>query len=277
MIPTAVISFREFLEAFLIVGVFFGISNKLKLGRNLEIGIAAATGIILSLVMATTMYAFGDMARGIFTHERTELLEGYLMVFSGFFIAYVVFSLHDFIRQGRGGTLIRAHETMKTGAFDVSLFMTIIFLVVREGFEIALFTASTSLFAEFFQNFMGLMIGFAGASVLGILTYYAYVRFPIGKIFKITEYMIILLGAALVQRGFTEIFEYALHIELSDMVRLPVSFLPAGDTVAGHLIKSFTGLDPKFSLARLAIMAVYVGVIYLLFLKKQRAKMHSHK
>ncbi len=270
MIPTAVISFREFLEAFLIVGVFFGISKKLNLGRNLEIITAASAGIILSLVIATATYSLGDLARGVFTHERTEILEGYLMIFSGIFIAYVVFSLHQFINRSRGGKLIKAHESMKKGTFDISLFMTIVFLVVREGFEIALFTASTSLFAEFFQNFLGLMIGFGAASVIGILTYYAYIRLPIGKIFRFTEYMIILLGAALVQRGVTEIFEYVFKIELSDIVRLPLSFLPAGDTVAGHFIKSFTGLDPKFSLARLAIMLTYFCVIYILFMKKKR-------
>lgn len=268
MIPTALIAFREFLEAFLIVGVFFGISQKMKLGRNREIVAAAGIGILFSLVLSVLVFMFGNMARNVFTHERTEILEGYLMVFSGFFLAYVVFSLHDFIRRSRGGTLIKAHESLKAGAFDISLFFTIVFLVIREGFEIALFTASTSLFAEFGQNLIGLAAGFAGASAIGLLTYFAYIKLPIGKIFKATEYMIIVLGAALVQRGFTEVFEYSLHIELSDYLRFPMGFLPAENTFLGHLIKSFTGLDHGFSMARLSIMIAYVGAVYFLFLKK---------
>ena len=49
MITTAVISFREFLEAFLIVGVFLGISRKLNLKKEFEIGLAVIIGIIFSL------------------------------------------------------------------------------------------------------------------------------------------------------------------------------------------------------------------------------------
>ncbi len=277
MIPTAIISFREFLEVFLIIGVFFGISRKLRLRKELEIGIAASVGIAISLGMAVLTYALGGMTRNIFTHENTEILEGYLMIFSGFFIAYVVFSLHNFIQRGRGGTLIKAHESLKKGQFDFSLFMTIVFLVIREGFEIALFTASTALFAEFFQNFVGLILGFGLASFIGLFTYYAYIRLPIGKIFKFTEYMVVLLGAALVQRGFTEIFEYIFHIELSDILRLPLSFLPDGEGVIGHFLKSFVGIDREFSMARLTIMVLYIGIIYFFFFKKNHRILHSHK
>lgn len=49
MITTAVISFREFLEAFLIVGVFLGISKKLNLKKEFEIGfiLASMFGILM--------------------------------------------------------------------------------------------------------------------------------------------------------------------------------------------------------------------------------------
>ena len=56
-------------------------------------------------------------------------------------------------------------------AFDFSLFATIALLVTREGFEIALFTASTSLFAIFFQNMLGLLVGFGFAGIAGTLAF----------------------------------------------------------------------------------------------------------
>ncbi|MEK7177367.1 MAG: FTR1 family protein, partial [Patescibacteria group bacterium] len=174
---TAVISFREFLEAFLIIGVFLGISKKLNLKKELEIGLAAAIGVIFSLLLATGTYFFANQVHGILTEKNAELLEGYLMIFSGVFIAYVVFSLHNVIHKSRAGTLIKAHQKLQERVFDFSLFSTIAFLVVREGFEIALFTASTSLFSVFIQNFIGLMLGFISASILGIMTFFAYVKF----------------------------------------------------------------------------------------------------
>jgi len=269
MITTAVIAFREFLEAFLIVGVFLGISRKLNLKKEFEIGLAAAIGIVFSFLLAIGTYLFGNQVRGILTEKNAELLESYLMIFSGLFLAYVIFSLHDVINRSRTSTLIKAQQKLQEKVFDFSLFSTIVFLVIREGFEIALFTASTSLFFVFIQNFIGLMLGFVSASIVGVMTFFAYIKFSIGKIFRLTEYMIIILGAALVQNGITELLEHGLNIHLSKIMSFPLNFLPHKNTLIGHMIKSFFGLDREFSLARLGIMAGYILIIYLLFLKRR--------
>lgn len=268
MITTLVIAFREFLEAFLIIGVFFGISKKLKLKKELEIAVASGVGLGISILLATITYLMGDFARGILTHEKAEILESYLLIFSGLFLAYVVFSLHNTLRKSRGGTLIKAHQKLKDNAFDISLFLTITLLVVREGFEIALFTASTSLFSVFLQNFIGLLFGFLAASIIGILTFFTYVKFPIGKVFKITEYIIILLGASLIQNGITELLEHSFNIHIGDMLQFPLRFLPEENTIIGHLIQSFTGIDQEFSVMRLLIMLGYIVAVYLLYLRK---------
>ena len=272
MLTTAVIAFREFLEAFLIVGVFLGISRKLKLKKETEIALAAGVGVVFSLLLSTATYVFGDHARSILTEENADFLESYLLVFSGLFIAYVVFSLHDVLRRNRGDVLLKAHKNMQQNAFHVSLFFTIMFLVMREGFEIALFTASASLFSEFMQNFIGLLLGFGGATAIGLMTFVAYIRFPIHKVFKATEYMIILLGAALVQHGITELIEFHLGLHLSDMLPMPLSFLPGEDTLVGHLLQSLTGVDQEFSGIRLAIMGIYVGSMYLLFIRRRKSQ-----
>ena len=270
MITTAVIAFREFLEAFLIVGVFLGISRKLNLKKETEIWFAAAIGVILSLLLSTIVYLFGDRAKNIFTETNSELLESYLMIFSGLFIAYVVFSLHSVIRKGRGTALITAHQKIQKNIFDLSLFLTIVFLVLREGLEIALFTASVSLFSAFMQNFIGLLAGFAAATALGTLTLMAYIKFPIGKIFKATEYMIILLGASLTQHGITELLEEYVHIDLSHILSFNLHFLPNTDTLIGHLIQGFFGIDQGFSFPRLMIMFLYIEIVYFLFFRKKK-------
>lgn len=268
MLTTAVIAFREFLEAFLIVGVFLGISRKLNLKKEFEIGLAAIIGIVFSLLLTTCTYLFGNQVRGILTEKNAELLESYLMIFSGLFLAYVIFSLHNVLRHSRAGTLIKAHQKLQENAFDFSLFATITFLVIREGFEIALFTASTSLFSVFIQNFIGLMLGFVSASILGIMTFFAYIKFSVGKVFKVTEYMIIIFGASLVQNGVTELLEHGFDIDLSKIMSFPLNFLPDKSSLIGHMLKSFFGLDREFSFAKLAIMGGYFLIIYLLFLKK---------
>lgn len=269
MLTTMLIAFREFLEVFLIVGVFFGISQKLKLKKEREILFASLLGIGVAFLLAIVTYLFGDLGRGILNEENAEILESYLMIFSGFFIAYVVFSLHNVLRKNRGATLIAAHQKLQNNVFDISLFLTIVFLVVREGFEIALFTATTSLFAAFFQNLIGLFLGFFMGAGIGIATFFAYIKFPLGKIFKITEYMIILLGASMVQNGVTEFLEIHFNLHISDILSLPLNFLPDDGSVIGHMIKNLFGLDQEFSIARLSIMLLYIAIISFIFLKPQ--------
>lgn len=269
MLTTAVIAFREFLEAFLIVGVFLGISRKLKLKKELEIGIAAFFGIVISLLLAVLTYVYGDQARNIFSEKNADFLESYLMIFSGVFIAYVVFSLHNVIHKSRANMIIKTHQKLQDKVFDFSIFTTIVFLVIREGFEIALFTASTALFSTFTQNFTGLILGFISASVLGMATFIAYMKLPIGKIFKTTEYAILLLGSSLVQNGITKLFETHFKIYLSNIFSINLGFLPGEETLLGHLIKNIFGIDRNFSFIRLFIMFVYLEIVYLLFIKKR--------
>lgn len=272
MIPTFVIAFREFLEAFLIIGVFLGISRRLHLKKEREIGLAAGAGIIVSLLLTTGTYIFGDHARNILTEKNADFLESYLLIFSGIFIAYVVFSLHSVINRSRGLKLIKAHKKLQENAFDISLFFTIVFLVAREGFEIALFTASVSLFSVFIQNFIGLLFGFVAASAIGVLTFFAYIKFSIGKVFKYTEYMIILLGASLMQNGITTLFATHFNIHLSGMLSFHLQFLPDKDTFFGHVLQGLVGIDQGFSAVRLTIMVMYIGIIYFVFLRRGELK-----
>jgi|GEM_PF-398902 len=268
MFATTIIAFREFFEAFLIVSVFLGISKKLKLNREKEILIASAIGAFSSLLLASLAYFFSNVARTVLTQQRTELLESYLLVFSGIFIAYVMFSLHGVMRKSRGNSLIKAHQKLQNNAFDYSLFATIILLVIREGSEVALFSATTSLFSSFSQNMFGLLLGLGGALLIGVLSYSTFLRFQIHKVFKITEYLILLLGASLVQNGFTKLYGQTINVHLENFIRIPLNFLPDQESIAGHLIQTLTGIDREFSVVRLAIMALYIFIVYLLFLRQ---------
>lgn len=271
MFTTAIIAFREFLEVFLIIGVFFGVSRKLQLKKELEISLAAAAGIVFSFLLISATYFFGGYARNILTEKNADTLEGYLMIFSGVFIAYVVFSLHKFIGKQRDETVMKAHKKLARKVFDISLFITIMFLVIREGFEIALFSATISLFTTFIQNIAGLFIGFIISGIVGIATFAAYMRLPIGKVFKITEYGIILVGASSLQNGVTKLFAAYSNINLSAMVPFHIRSLPDEDTFIGNFLQSLFGIDRQFSLIRLLIMVGYAGVVFVVFLRKKHA------
>lgn len=206
MLATALIAFREFFEAFLIIGVFLGVSKKLNLKREFEIICAATTGVLLVIVLVTLVYLLGADAEHLLTEKNADFFENYLLIFSGMFVIYVTRSLHSAMNKSRSKMISAAQNKLEKNAFDISLFFTIVFLILREGFEIALFTAGVSLLGAFLQNVIGLLVGFAVAAVFGAVTFFAYTRFPAGKIFKITEYLMILLGVYLFVLGVWGIF-----------------------------------------------------------------------
>jgi high-affinity iron transporter len=269
MLTTAIVSFREFLEAFLIVGIFLGVSRKLSLKKEKEIVLAAVVGFLVSFLLNIGVFLFGTYTRNMITEQTADAIESYLQVFSGLFLVYVVFSLHSRMNQGRKDTIARAKESIKQNIFDLSLFFTIIFLIVREGFEIALFTASISLFSVFIQNLIGLVLGFLGASIIGGMTFFAYTKFSIAKVYKVTEYMVVLLGASLFQTGLTKFLETHFVFSLSNIVSFHWQFLPDEDSFIGTLLQSFLGVDKGFSVARLLLMIIYVLFVYVFFFRKK--------
>ena len=268
MLATAIIAFREFLEVFLIIGLFLGVSRKLKLRREKEIVFAGLSGILFSFLLITITYVFGDYASKILTEQNADALESYLLIFSGVFLVYVVFSLHKVMNRKSHKVLTKTKGRMEREVFDISLFLTIVFLVIREGFEIALFTASTSLFATFIQNSIGLFVGFLGASLIGLLTSFAYVKLSLRRVFRITEYFIVILGASLFQNGVTTLMSTHFNISLSGIMSFHLNFLPGEHTFVGGLLQNFLGIDSGFSLMRLFIMVLYVYAVYLLFIKR---------
>jgi high-affinity iron transporter len=269
MISTFIISLREYLEVFLIVGVFLGISKKLKIKKEKEIILASFIGVIISIILPVLVFIFSEKSTQILTEKNAEILESYLMIFSGFFIAYVVFSLHNFFVLNRSKAIIKSHQKLQQNIFDLSLFLTIIFFIIREGFEIALFTATTSLFFKFIENLSGLILGFFVSFIFGIFTYFGFLRFSINKVYKLTESLIILLGASLVKNGAAELLEIYFDLNLKKILPIKLAFLPHQSTFFGHLLKNNFGLQQDFSLVMFFIIASYFILVQLLFLKRR--------
>ncbi len=265
MFATALIAFREFLEAFIIIGMFLGLSKQLDLKKEPEILLAAGLGIAISLILPIIVYLSGDQLRSVLTEDRIDVLQGALTVFAGFFLAYVTISLHRLFGRERNQQLAAAKAQLTANTFDVSLFFTVFLFIVREGFEIAVFTAAISFFAGFAQNLIGLLLGFAVSAVVGFVAYSAYITVPVNKIFKYTEYLILFVGAALVKNGISKLFDHGLHIDLGAILPIPLNFLPATDASwLAHSLKNLIGIEREFSLVKLAIMAVYLVLVWWL-------------
>src|SRR5262249_40062245 len=128
------------------------------------------------------------------------------------------------------------------------------------------------LFSVFFQNILGLLIGFSLAAIFGIFAFFLYTKFPIKKVFRTTEYMIMILGASMVQVGTTELLEHQFNIHLSNILSFGMHFMPSEHSIVGNFIRTFTGIDNEFSLPRFLIMLAYgIGIYMIISYKKKKA------
>ncbi len=270
MFTTAIITFREFLEAFLLIGIFIGIDKKLNLGKQKEIISAACIGIFISLILPIIVFFFASDVSNAFTEKNTNALEGYFLTFSGFFMAYVVFSLHKSMKNYRKKTISNAKDKMEQQIFDISLFFTLVFFIAREGFEVALLIATTSLFSAFWLNLGGLLLGFILALAVGLSTIITYIKLPIRKVFQYTEYIIIIMGAAMVMNGLSILSKTYFNISLERYIPLPLGFLPNDSSFLGHLLKNTLGLQKEMGILQIALMVMYVIIINILFLKTKK-------
>jgi FTR1 family protein len=271
MVTIAILAFREFFEAFLIVSVFFGISKRLALKKEKELLYASAVGLVISFLLPVLVFFFGQYVKGFLNHENAELVEAYLVTFSGLFIAYVVFSLHRFMEPNRHKKIRKVKDQLiQHDAFNVSLLLTIVFFIAREGFEIAILTAASTVFSGFLQNLYGLFIGFIAAALVGVAIFFSYIKTPVCKIFRYTEYTIVLFGAAMVKNGISELVEQYFHLRLGDILPIRLVFLPSDEEFAGHLVKQLFGFEQDFSVTLLTLMLAYIACMYLFFFKPEK-------
>jgi high-affinity Fe2+/Pb2+ permease len=164
----------------------------------------------------------------------------------------VVFSLHDVLGKAHRERVANAKRDLETNVFDASLFFLIVFLVLREGFEVALFSLSVAVFSDFVANISGMLIGFAGAACVGLVTYFTLAHLPIQRIFKVTGYLIALAGAWFVQAGITKLFMLG-NFDFNALA--PTPLLP-------------------FNFISAAIMLVYLALIYAFFFAQARSRPH---
>lgn len=193
MLATAVIVFREVLEAALVIAVVLGASRGIA-KRN---GWVLA-GIVLGALGAAVVAAFAGAIAETFAGSGQAILDAVILL-----LAVLMLAWHNIWMSGHGRKL--AGEIKKIGAEVQAGNKTLLALliicftaVLREGSEVVLF-----LFAIIASGGTehGMVIGgFAGllaGIVVGALLYRSLLFIPIRYFFTVTGWLILLLTAGL--------------------------------------------------------------------------------
>ena len=141
MIPSFLITFREVIEASLIVATIAGILVKLNQKKQLKtVWLATFAAALLSVILLVLGSILGIKVQEVFeTHEA--VIEGTLMVTTAVFITWAVFFLHNYFGVYKARLLQKIKDTVEKEE-QKGLFVLVFTSVFREGFEIVLFLST---------------------------------------------------------------------------------------------------------------------------------------
>ena len=113
MIPSFLITFREVIEASLIVATILGILAKLGDKKGMRtVWWASGSAALVSLFLLIAGSLFGLQMQQIYTGRTEEIIEGILMVVSAVFITWAVFFLHNYFGKYKTKLLQKIKKTV---------------------------------------------------------------------------------------------------------------------------------------------------------------------
>jgi high-affinity iron transporter len=195
---SALIVFREVLEAALVVGIVMA-GSKGVVGRGLWIGGGVLGGALGACVVAACARVIQSAAAGI----GQELLNATIL-----FAAVAMLGWHC-VWMGRHGRDIARHVSEVSRAVMqgsrplYALGIVVGLAVAREGSEAVLFLYGIAAGSDagIVAMFVGGLLGFAGGAAVGVAIYFGLMRVPTRYLFAVTTWMIILLAAGMASQG----------------------------------------------------------------------------
>ena len=204
MLEALVITLREGIEAALVIGIILTCLKRggraASLQRHVFAGLGA--GIVASLLGAAVVSRL---------EVSEEQWEGWLMLLGALFVASMVVWMWRTARglkkeiETRVAAVVERPGSERAAAWG--LFLLTFVLVLREGLETVLFLATVNLTTDALLSFAGGVLGLALAAAFGIALVRGAVRVDLGRFFKVTEIVLIVLAAQLFIGGLHELGE----------------------------------------------------------------------
>lgn len=241
MLATAVIVFREVLEAALIVGIVAAATRTIP-GRNRWLAAGIAAGLAGASLVALGTDTIAGMASGM----GQELFNASVLG-----IAVAMLAWHNLWMSSHGAALAAnargVGNSIRDGRSECSVLLVVVGLaVLREGSETVLFLygiaasdggASLSMLA-------GGIAGIVAGVVVGYLVYAGLLRIPLRWFFTATGVLVLFLAAGMASQAASFLVQADLLPSLASPLWDTSTIVPQG-SVAGTLLHSLIGYDAR--------------------------------
>jgi high-affinity iron transporter len=198
MLATAIIVFREVLEASLVVGIVLAASRGVP-RRGVWVTGGIIAGVLGAALVAVCAGAIADAVNGI----GQELFNAAIL-----FTAVAMLGWHNIWMNRHGRELAAAAATLGKAVAGGSrplyaLALVVGIAVLREGSEIVLFLYGIALAsgAGGLSMLTGGVLGLAGGAAIGALIYLGLLAIPLRRLFTVTSWLILLLAAGMASQG----------------------------------------------------------------------------
>jgi len=244
MLPTLMVTFREGVEAFLIVAVtllYLRQTQRQHLIPALRIG--ATTAVLLSVALGVILARIGSLQP---LHEAWLALAALVLVLS----CTVHMLRHGKRIAGEIRQRIEAADQHGERGAKLAVFLFVLFMIGREGVETATMLASLATSSDLRHLFIGGSIGV----VLAALLAWAWTRYGrrinLGRFFQVTAVFMVLFSIQLLTYAFHEFTE--------------AGVIPGIDNEQWHVLTEPYGPEGQYG-AWLPYSLVLVPLGFLLF------------
>jgi high-affinity iron transporter len=198
MLATAIIVFREVLEAALVVSIVLAATRGVT-RRGLWVG----GGVLGGLLGAAAVALFADAIAAAASGIGQELLNATIL-----FAAVIMLGWHNVWMSQHGRELATNLKSVgaaiRGGARPMHVLVAVVAMaVLREGSELVLFLygVAASASGEAGGMLTGALIGLGIGVATGAALYLGLLRIPSARLFAVTGWMILLLAAGMASQG----------------------------------------------------------------------------
>lgn len=262
MIPSFLITFREVIEASLIVATILGILVKLNHTKEIRtVWVATIAAAMVSVLLLGLGSLFGIKIQEVYTGRTEEFIEGILMIVSACFITWAVFFLHTYFGRYKMHLLKKVKNTVEH-ANPKGLFVLVFTAVFREGFEIVLFLTTIYFSSKPAPILSGFGVGLVAGLIVSFAFFSATLKMPVYWAFRFSSILLMLFAAGLLARGVHEFMEAGIFIYPSYLPHLTLWFIPTSDSFVSEMVKSIFGIRRTMDFLQLSLYLSYLWLMH---------------
>lgn len=241
MFGTALIVFREVLEAALIIGIVAAATRGIpRRGRFL------GAGVLLGLAGSAIVAAMADAISGLAEGVGQELFNASVLG-----IAVLMLGWHNIWMSVHGRELAAnanaAARDVRSGAKALSVLMVVVALaVLREGSETVLFLYGVAISGNTSAATMALggAVGLAGGAAVGYLLFAGLLRIPLKWFFAATSFLVLLLAAGMASQAARFLIQADVLPSLASPIWDLSPFI-ANESAVGSVLHGLVGYDAR--------------------------------